>query len=58
MAEKKSTNRADAVELVDMALGDLKKVVKLLNILKECGGFNVRILYEDGGSTGMIYAKK
>ena len=26
MAEKKSTNRADAVELVDMALGDLKKV--------------------------------
>jgi len=35
-----------------------KKVVKLLNILKECGGFNVRILYEDGGSTGMIYAKK
>lgn len=35
-----------------------KKVIKLLNILKECGGFNVRILYEDGGSTGMIYAKK
>jgi len=35
-----------------------KKVVKLLNILKECGGFNVRISYEDGGSTGMIYAKK
>ena len=26
MADKKKTTRADAVELVDMALGDLKKV--------------------------------
>ena len=32
MAEKKSTNRADAVELVDMALGDLKKVAGQLGI--------------------------
>ncbi|MGI9195308.1 MAG: transcription termination factor Rho [Candidatus Nanopelagicus sp.] len=32
MAEKKSTNRADAVELVDMALGDLKKVAAQLGI--------------------------
>jgi transcription termination factor Rho len=32
MAEKKSTNRADAVELVDMALGDLKKVAVQLGI--------------------------
>lgn len=32
MAEKKSTNRADAVELVDMALGDLKKVASQLGI--------------------------
>ena len=32
MAEKKTTNRADAVELVDMALGDLKKVAGQLGI--------------------------
>ena len=32
MAEKKSTNRADAVELVDMALSDLKKVAGQLGI--------------------------
>ena len=32
MVEKKSTNRADAVELVDMALGDLKKVAGQLGI--------------------------
>jgi transcription termination factor Rho len=32
MAEKKSTNRTDAVELVDMALGDLKKVAGQLGI--------------------------
>ena len=32
MAEKKSTNRADAVELVDMALSDLKKVAAQLGI--------------------------
>jgi len=32
MAEKKSTNRADAVELVDMALSDLKKVATQLGI--------------------------
>ncbi|MBM3698637.1 MAG: transcription termination factor Rho [Candidatus Nanopelagicus sp.] len=32
MAEKKSTNRTDAVELVDMALGDLKKVAVQLGI--------------------------
>jgi len=32
MAEKRSTNRADAVELVDMALGDLKKVAGQLGI--------------------------
>ena len=32
MAEKKKTNRADAVELVDMALGDLKKVAGQLGI--------------------------
>ena len=32
MAEKKSTNRADAVELGDMALGDLKKVAGQLGI--------------------------
>ena len=32
MAEKKSTNRADAVELVDMALSDLKKVAVQLGI--------------------------
>ena len=32
MAEKKSTNRADAAELVDMALGDLKKVAGQLGI--------------------------
>ncbi|MEI8184245.1 MAG: transcription termination factor Rho [Actinomycetes bacterium] len=32
MVEKKSTNRADAVELVDMALGDLKKVASQLGI--------------------------
>ena len=32
MAEKKSTNRADAVELVDKALGDLKKVAGQLGI--------------------------
>jgi transcription termination factor Rho len=32
MAEKKSTNRADAVELVDMALGDLRKVAGQLGI--------------------------
>ena len=32
MAEKKSTNRADAVELVDMAISDLKKVAVQLGI--------------------------
>jgi transcription termination factor Rho len=32
MAEKKSTNRTDAVELVDMALSDLKKVALQLGI--------------------------
>ena len=32
MAEKKSTNRTDAVELVDMALSDLKKVATQLGI--------------------------
>ena len=32
MVEKKSTNRTDAVELVDMALGDLKKVASQLGI--------------------------
>lgn len=32
MADKKSINRADAVELVDMALGDLKKVATQLGI--------------------------
>lgn len=32
MAEKKTTNRADAVELVDMALADLKKVAGQLGI--------------------------
>ena len=32
MAEKKTTNRADAVELVDMALPDLKKVAGQLGI--------------------------
>jgi len=32
MAEKKLTNRADAVELVDMALSDLKKVAVQLGI--------------------------
>mgnify|MGYP000468482582 FL=1 len=32
MAEKKTTNRTDAVELVDMALGDLKKVAGQLGI--------------------------
>jgi len=32
MAEKKSTNRADAVELVDMALSDLKEVAGQLGI--------------------------
>jgi transcription termination factor Rho len=32
MAEKKSTNRTDAVELVDMALSDLKKVAVQLGI--------------------------
>ena len=32
MAEKKTTNRADAVELVDMALSDLKKVAGQLGI--------------------------
>ncbi len=32
MAEKKTINRADAVELVDMALGDLKKVAGQLGI--------------------------
>jgi transcription termination factor Rho len=32
MADKKKTNRADAVELVDMALGDLKKVAGQLGI--------------------------
>jgi len=32
MVEKKSTNRADAVELVDMDLGDLKKVAGQLGI--------------------------
>lgn len=32
MAEKKTNNRADAVELVDMALGDLKKVAGQLGI--------------------------
>ena len=32
MAEKKTTNRADAVELVDMALSDLKKVATQLGI--------------------------
>ena len=32
MAEKKSTNHADAVELVDMALSDLKKVATQLGI--------------------------
>ncbi len=32
MAEKKSTNRADAVELADMALSDLKKVATQLGI--------------------------
>lgn len=32
MAEKKTTDRADAVELVDMALGDLKKVAGQLGI--------------------------
>ena len=32
MTEKKTTNRADAVELVDMALGDLKKVAGQLGI--------------------------
>ena len=32
MAEKKKTTRADAVELVDMALGDLKKVAGQLGI--------------------------
>ena len=32
MAEKKLTNRADAVELVDMALSDLKKVAAQLGI--------------------------
>ncbi|NBO51015.1 MAG: transcription termination factor Rho [Actinobacteria bacterium] len=32
MVEKKKTNRADAVELVDMALGDLKKVAGQLGI--------------------------
>ena len=32
MADKKKTSRADAVELVDMALGDLKKVAGQLGI--------------------------
>jgi transcription termination factor Rho len=32
MVEKKKTTRADAVELVDMALGDLKKVAEQLGI--------------------------
>ena len=32
MVEKKKTNRSDAVELVDMALGDLKKVAGQLGI--------------------------
>ena len=32
MVEKKSTNRADAVELVDMAVGDLKKTAAALGI--------------------------
>jgi transcription termination factor Rho len=32
MADKKTTNRADAVELVDMALSDLKKVAAQLGI--------------------------
>jgi len=32
MAEKKTTNRADAVELVDMALRDLEKVAGQLGI--------------------------
>jgi len=32
MAEKKTTNRTDAVELVDMALSDLKKVAVQLGI--------------------------
>jgi transcription termination factor Rho len=32
MVEKKKTSRADAVELVDMALGDLKKVATQLGI--------------------------
>ena len=32
MADKKKTTRADAVELVDMALGDLKKVAGQLGI--------------------------
>jgi FkbM family methyltransferase len=35
-----------------------KRVVNLINILKDCGEFNVRIAYEGEGSTGMIYAKK
>ena len=32
MVEKKSTNRTDAVELVDMAVGDLKKTAAALGI--------------------------
>lgn len=35
-----------------------EKVINLLNILKNDGEFDINIVYEDGGSTGMIYAKK
>lgn len=35
-----------------------KKVINLINILKDCGDFKVKVSYEDGASTGMIYATK